>query len=172
MCHLLGLRYKAGFRKEAAHHLLACVGNYCILELFSNGESEYHLLLQFVSVHFCQFVPQPPLWSFQIKSCICSSGLPKQLLSEQHLKMWSLHYIPFCSICVGIIRVPYERFTCFLPLLLFCIFLCLWQLVLPSLRGSQQDRGSSPITHNHCSSCFSLGFQFLQVLCFLLPCLA
>lgn len=75
---LLVLRYEFGFRKEAAHHLLACVVTYCILELYSNGEGEYHLLLQFVSVHFCQFVPLLYPWSFQVKSCMCS----KQLLSE------------------------------------------------------------------------------------------
>lgn len=57
VCHLLALRYKVTFRKkkQPAHHFLVCVVSYYILELFSNWEGEYHLLLQFVSVHFCQF---------------------------------------------------------------------------------------------------------------------
>lgn len=51
------LRYKSVLeKKKPAHHFLVCVVSYYILELFSNWEGEYHLLLQFVNVHFCQFV--------------------------------------------------------------------------------------------------------------------
>lgn len=121
VCHLPVLGYKVSFRKKIttpAHHFLVCVVSYCILELSSDWEGEYHLLLQFVSVHFCLFVLSPFLWSFKIKSCICS-GLPKQLLSETAPKnvIFALHPI-LPNLCRDD-KNPLWAFN----LLLFCIVL-------------------------------------------------
>lgn len=55
MRHLPSPQYKVGFREEALHHLLTCSQR--LRQQFLNRQGEYHLLLQFVTVHFCQFVP-------------------------------------------------------------------------------------------------------------------
>lgn len=53
---------------------------------------------------------------------------------KQHLKMWCLHYIQFCPIHVGIVKVLYEHSA-------FCLqcssasLLCMLQLVLPLWQG-------------------------------------
>lgn len=109
---------------------------------------------------------------FKLRVASVLLGFLSSCSLKQHLKMWSLHYIPFCPICVGIIKVPFEHSACFLPLWLFCIFLRMLQLVLPSWQGRQEYRDSSPVMQNYCSSCLGLGFQFLQYLCYSLPFLA
>lgn len=102
-------------KKNPAHHFLGCVISCCVLELFSNWEGEYHLLLQFASVHFFNLSYNLLCghWKLRVASVLdflssCSlKQAPKNVIFALHpilpnlcrddkSPLWALHLLLFC----------------------------------------------------------------------------